>query len=175
MEADNAARLVHFIGNVIAVQGKAVMNCDLLVVRYKSSETTGQNQTTDGQDLEPPDALGAVSGGSQGGGIETMTAVGRVVLVREDRNAECNQAFYDFDSKTIRLTGNPILRQGADSLDGYEILVHTDSQQVEVFGSKTKRVSASFVPSSGSGKPTPAEAESGTGQDSSSDPPETAK
>lgn len=163
MEADNENRIVHFIGNVVVVQGTAVLNCDLLVIRYKRSSSDQEQENGDSAESNPPDALGAISGASEGKGIETMVAVGRVVLVNEDKKGNSDQATYNFDAKTIHLTGNPELYQGADSLKGDEILIHTDTQQVEVFGTKTKRVNATVMPNTAN------PAKTGTGQKESGD------
>ncbi|MDP8254994.1 MAG: lipopolysaccharide transport periplasmic protein LptA [Candidatus Alcyoniella australis] len=120
LEADNKSRIVKFIGNVVAVKGDAVMRSDMLIVRYAA----------------------------QGGDLEKVVAVGRVVMVQTDRRVLCEQATYTQADGKLLLEGNPQVWQGTDFIRGRTITFWSGSERVQVQGSSTERVTTVITPGS---------------------------
>ena len=73
--------------------------------------------------------------------ILKIVAQGDVKIRKADKMAWGEQAVYERESATIRLTGNPVLKQGRNFIKGQEIRVSLDEDRMEVKGS----VEAEFV------------------------------
>jgi lipopolysaccharide export system protein LptA len=125
--ADNQTRVAVFTGHVVAVQGAATMTCDVMEIRY-----------------------------AEGGGddrIEKVIARGNVVLVQEDKRATGNEATYDGRARTVVLTGDPEVWQGADHLVGKSITFFVDEDRVAVSGSPGEKVRVTLYPKKEGAKP----------------------
>lgn len=141
LEADNTLHSVRFLGNVVAVQGEAVLNADMIVLRYKPEKVAKKKESFDKGILESMPAR-------QGNAIDSLVATGRVTLIHKNRRAQCRQAVYHERSRTITLTGKPQLWQGADFLAGSKIVLNLDTEKVEVSGGRNTRVTAQIMPNS---------------------------
>ena len=117
---DNRARLVRFIGNVVVVQGTAVLNADELEI-----------------------LLGDDEDGEQ---IRRIVARGNVRIVQEDRRAVCREATYLGEEGTVTLTGEPQVWQGPNHLRGERIEFYLDTDRIRVFGGEQERVHVTLFP-----------------------------
>jgi lipopolysaccharide export system protein LptA len=140
LEADNKLHSVRFLGNVVAVQGDAVLNADQVVVKYATTQEKPVGSDEPGVLEAMPSAGGAE--------IESLTAAGNVTLIQGERRARCGQAMYTEKARTIVLTGSPRVWQGSDYLSGDKIILHMESQRIEVDSGPSGRVTAQILPSS---------------------------
>jgi lipopolysaccharide export system protein LptA len=138
MEADNNLHTVRFMGNVVVVQGDAVMNSDLIVVTYFAPKQQKAGDGSAGFLEKMP--------GTPGTTIEHIVATGRVKVVHKNQTATCGQAIYNHRKGTIILTGDPKLNQGTSTLAGKKIVMHLTTEKVEVVGGAGQRVSGQFIP-----------------------------
>ena len=83
-----------------------------------------------------PKKVGAAAPGPGGEELRRFTVDGHVHVEREGRTADGDHAEYDGEAQTLVLTGpaasGPVLREGGESLTGERILLHLDSDQVDV-------------------------------------------
>lgn len=121
--------LVVFEGEVKASDGKMVLDADKLEVYLKG----GSNKDIGYQERE----------------IDKIIALGRVVIKKDDRIAECGKAVYYPARKEVRLEENPSIRQEKNVISGDVILFYLDTNSAKVLGSEQKRVEAVFYPKQG--------------------------
>lgn len=136
LEVQHNSRIIRFIGNVVAVQNDAVINCDLLLIHYRSEQAETPAQ--------PENPLTGIP--ETGGEIERLLAIGRVQMVQGNRRATCQQAEYNQQQETILLTGNPEIAQGQDVLRGAKIVIYVRTQRVHVLGQGSNRVRVTINP-----------------------------
>ncbi|HXV21937.1 MAG TPA: lipopolysaccharide transport periplasmic protein LptA [Desulfuromonadales bacterium] len=118
LEADDAARQVKFLGNVVARQGEVVIYSAVLTLIY--------------------------SEGSKD--IDRVEADRDVRIVQGDRVATAEKAvFYQADGRIV-LTGNARVHQGADFVEGDVITVFLGEEKSVVQGREGSRVNAIFHP-----------------------------
>lgn len=137
LEADNGSQVIRFEGNVVGVQDKSVLNCDILLIHYQPA---AKKETSN----EPGEPLGGLP--EAGGQVRRLIALGRVQLVQEDRRATCDRAEFDNEAQTIALSGNPLVTQGSNALRGSTIVIHLPSRQIEILGASTGRVTVTINP-----------------------------
>lgn len=77
---------------------------------------------------KPPSDLQMVSG------MRSMTATGNVKVVQNERMAIAGQAIFDNVKRTITLTENPRLWQGADVAEARTIIIYLDENRSELLG-----------------------------------------
>ena len=118
LEADDAARQVKFLGNVVARQGEVAIYSAVLTLFY--------------------------SEGSKD--IDRIEADREVRIVQGDRVATAEKAvFYQADGRIV-LTGNARVHQGADFVEGDVITVLLGEEKSVVQGREGSRVNAVFHP-----------------------------
>ena len=139
-EVDNTLHSFRYLGNVVALQGDAVLNADLIVVTY-NPPAKQENPTGD-----DPGALEAMPSFASSG-IKTMVATGRVKVRHKDKRAVCRQAVYNEKARTITLTGDPKLWQGGNFLTGKEIILYLNTEKVVVTAGRGRRVTGQIFPS----------------------------
>jgi lipopolysaccharide export system protein LptA len=118
LEADQAAGTVRFIGEVVAVQGDTTIHAEELML-YQASE---------------------------GRRIERMEAFRQVRIEQGERVATGQKAVFDKARGQVVLTGSPKVRQGADFVEGDEIIFFLDSERSIVRSKGSERVKAVFHP-----------------------------
>jgi len=118
LEADQAAGTVRFIGEVVAVQGDTTIRAEELML-YQASE--GQR-------------------------IERIEAFRQVRIEQGDRVATGQKAVLNKALGQVVLTGSPKVRQGADFVEGDEIIFFLDSERSIVRSKGSERVKAVFHP-----------------------------
>jgi len=66
--------------------------------------------------------------------VKTITALGNVEIAQGDRKATAGKAVYDDAKRTVTLSDNPRLRQGANALQAKTIVVYMDENRMEFEG-----------------------------------------
>lgn len=123
LEADDAASQLVFAGNAVARQGDLSIASDQLTIVYK------------GDDRQ----------------LDSIVAEGQVRIEQGGRIATAERAVYNKPEERITLTGSPLVKQGANSVSGQEIVLFLDGQRSIVKGGQNGRVNAVFQPGSGDG------------------------
>jgi lipopolysaccharide export system protein LptA len=127
LEVHDKSKTATFTGNVQVVQGDTTMKCQSLVVFYGREVGIAQN--------EPKQA--SIAPGPKGAqDIRKIEAHGGVTVVTKDQNATGDDAIYDLQSKTIKLTGNVIVSQGQNVIHGESVVVDTVTGNARVESSE---------------------------------------
>ncbi len=128
LEVRQSDNLAIFRGDVDAIQGEMLLKADMLVVHYRENS-------------ESPDAPG----------ISQIDAEGNVFVSSPNETAQGKRGVYDVDNKKIWLSGNVILTQGENIIEGEELELDLVSGKSKVMsaaseGGGKKRVRGMFVP-----------------------------
>ena len=118
MEGLEKGKIVVFKGHVIAKQGEMSMFCDTLTA-YLSEETNE---------------------------IERAHAEGNVKIVKQERTATCEEAFFDNAKGEIILKRNAVVFSGADKVAGDTVTYFLNDDRVHVQGEKEKRARVTVTP-----------------------------
>jgi lipopolysaccharide export system protein LptA len=116
LEVHDKSKTATFTGNVQVVQGDTTMKCQSLVVFYGHEVGIAQND---------PKPAAAAPGPKGAQDIRKIEAHGGVTVVTKDQNATGDDAIYDLQSKTIKLTGNVVVSQGQNVIHGESVVVDT--------------------------------------------------
>jgi len=122
LDFDYKNRRTVFRGDVEVIQGDVHLNSDLLTVDYA--------QVGDQQQLKE------------------VTADGNVKITQGGKKATGNHAVFDQASRTVVLTGNAVLEEGSNQVNGDRIVVHPDDSRMEVLG-ENRRVKVILFPGQG--------------------------
>lgn len=118
LEADHGTGKIMFVGEVVAVQGDTTIRADELTL-YQSDK--GQR-------------------------IDRIEAFRQVRIEQGDRVATGQKAVLDKNRGQVVLTGSPKVSQGADFVEGDEIVFFLDSERSIVRSKGSERVKAVFHP-----------------------------
>ena len=121
MEADDAAKALVFIGHAVAQQGDVTINGDRLTIHYTA----------------------------KGGDVDRIVAEGNVRIVQQARVATGGRAEYFRAEERIVMTGSPKVSEGANSVQGHEIILYLKENRSVVKGGQDGRVNAVFQPKEG--------------------------
>lgn len=121
LKADDNARQMTFIGNVVARQGDVTIYADHLKVFY----------------------------GREDREIDRIEAAGDVRVVQNNRVATGQKGVYYRKEGRIVLTGSPAVHQGEDFIKGDAITVFLNEEKSIVTGDGDTRVKAVFSPQKG--------------------------
>jgi lipopolysaccharide export system protein LptA len=148
LEVHDKSKTATFSGNVRVVQGDTTMKCQTLVVFYGQEIGIGEDKEAA---TSPPGPKPAPLTSAQN--IRRIEAHGGVTVVSKDQNATGDLGVYDLASKTITLTGNVVVSQGANVIHGDRVVVDTTTGNARVesstAGAAPSRVRALIVPNSG--------------------------
>ncbi|MGH7896412.1 MAG: lipopolysaccharide transport periplasmic protein LptA [Candidatus Binatia bacterium] len=123
LDFDYKNRRTVFRGDVEVVQGDVHLRSDLLTVDY----------TQDGDQQQ----------------LKEVTADGNVKITQGGRKATGNHAVFDQTARTLVLSGNAVLEEGSNQVNGDRIVVHPDDSRMEVLG-ENRRVKVILFPGQGS-------------------------
>lgn len=130
MEIDNSRRIVTFTGNVNAAKDSFRIRCREMLVYY----------------MERP---GKGAGEKKGLGIDKIVARGTVRITREDGGvATSEEAVYYQSDERVVLTGNPVVKQGDDFVEGARVILFLKEKRSIVEGSGDQKVRAVLFPRS---------------------------
>jgi lipopolysaccharide export system protein LptA len=121
MEADDAAKTLVFIGHAVAKQGEVTINGDRLTIHYAA----------------------------QGGEVDRIVAEGNVRIVQGERVATGGRAEYFRAEERMVMTGSPKVSEGANSVQGHEIVLFLKENRSVVKSGQDGRVNAVFQPKAG--------------------------
>ncbi|MFP4036164.1 MAG: lipopolysaccharide transport periplasmic protein LptA [Desulfobacteraceae bacterium] len=128
LEINNKARTVLFTGDVDARKSTFTIKCREMLLYY--------------QDDAEGDADAA-----EGMNVEKAEATGDVVITRADGGrAMADKAVYYQAEEKIVLTGNPVVKQGEDFVEGSRIIFFVRENRSIVEGSDKERVRAVIFP-----------------------------
>jgi lipopolysaccharide export system protein LptA len=118
MEADQTKNSITYKGRVVTVQNAMTMRSETLTAFY-DPETKKMQQ---------------------------IIAEGKVNATQGDRVATGEKAVFDDKTKTVTLTGNPVMRQGNNQVSGVKVIYFTEQDRSIVEGDKNTRVTATIFP-----------------------------
>ncbi len=128
LELNDATGVVTFTGEVRAEKGDIIIECSQMRVYYAGSG--GQEAT---EEVETR--------------IHRIVATGDVRIQRGQGGVATAQkaVYYQKDEKAV-LTGNPVVKQGMDFVEGERITIYLQENRSVVEGSKTSKVRAVIFP-----------------------------
>lgn len=122
LDFDYKNRKTVFRGAVEVIQGDIQLRSDVLTVEY--AEVGGQQQ------------------------LREVTAEGHVTITQGPRKGTGNRAVFDQSNRTLVLTGNAMLEEGSNQVNGDTIVVYPDESRMEVKG-ENRRVKVILFPGQG--------------------------
>lgn len=154
LEADQAAGVIIFSGQVKATYGENILYADQLRVYFQkkpaAAKTKGAAPAT--PQTGAKEATGSNPLGELGGDkIDRIVAQGSVRFVQNDRVATGQTATYYKDRDEVVLVGNPQLWQAENNLKGERIIFNLKDNKMRVESSPHKRVEAHLYPNQGAG------------------------
>jgi lipopolysaccharide export system protein LptA len=132
MDAFNEKKLVIFAGHAVATQGDKQIKADKLLLYYKKDG--GKKEKVGDKAVE-----GA-------GDLDKIEAKGHVIVTQKQRIATGDEAVYLHDSGQIIMTGNPVLRDGKNTIKGDKVIVFVNEDRGVVESNSQKRVKAVIYP-----------------------------
>jgi lipopolysaccharide export system protein LptA len=130
LEYNYGTNVVVYTGEVVATQGAVRLRSDHLSVTFERHE----------------DATGAGADGDLGlQRLQDIVAVGRVRIEHGPRWATGEKAVFDQRRRTLVLTGDPVLHEGANEVAGERVVVYLDEDRSVVEGGR-RRVKAVLYP-----------------------------
>jgi lipopolysaccharide export system protein LptA len=128
LEVNNEQKVVTFSGGVHAQKDDFVITCEKMLVYYQNlpgKEDTGAGEPT----------------------IDKIVAMGSVAVHRAQGGvATAEKAVYGQKEEKIVLTGNPMVRQGNDFVEGDRVTIYLKENRSVVEGSQNKKVKATVFP-----------------------------
>jgi lipopolysaccharide export system protein LptA len=147
LEADQAAGVIIFSGNVKATYGDSILYADQLRVFFKPKPAAAK-----GKEMAPAAGAAKPAGASSplgelgGDKLDHIVAQGSVRFVQGDRVATGQTATYYQDRDEVVLVGHPQLWQEENNLKGERIIFNLKDNKMRVEGSPHKRVEAHLYP-----------------------------
>jgi lipopolysaccharide export system protein LptA len=131
LEIDNEKKTVTFTGNVDARRDDWIMNCNKMILMYNDQKERGG---TDSEKLR----------------VDKIIARGAVKIRRTlGGEATAEEAIYYQVDERVVLTGNPVVKQGDDFVEGSKITLFLKENRSIVEGSEGNKVRAVIAPRSG--------------------------
>ena len=130
LEMDDVSKTVTFTGDVNAKKGDFVIDCQKMLVYYESLDKN-KKIMEDETKISKIVATGAVRISRAQGGLATA-----------------EKAVYFEDDEKIVLTGNPVVKQGSDFVEGDRITIFLKENRSVVESSAGKKVKAIIFPKS---------------------------
>jgi len=128
LEIDNKNQMVIFTGSVDARKSSFTINCDKMHLYYHG-DTSGETE------------------GAEDVRVDRVVATGDVKITRVDgEEAMADKAVYFQKEDKVILTGNPMVKQGEDFVEGSRITFFIGEKRSIVEGTGKKRVRAVIFP-----------------------------
>jgi lipopolysaccharide export system protein LptA len=118
MEVDRTKNTLTYKGRVVTVQADMTMRSDFLRAYYDPEMKQ----------------------------LKQIVAEGNVNAVQGNRVATGQRAVFDEKTKTVTLTGNPIMRQGNSQVSGIRVIYFMDEDRAVAEGDANVRVRATIFP-----------------------------
>jgi lipopolysaccharide export system protein LptA len=135
----NEKRII-YRGNVVAVQGETTLKSDTLTVTY-------EEPTTEKDPAQPkPQSTSLDKGVAQPKSRDTtsqqqlkeIVAEGNVDITSGDRHATAKKAVFTQATRTVVLSGNALLQEGENRVNGEKVTVYLDEKRTIVDGGEKK-------------------------------------
>ncbi|MCE5281252.1 MAG: lipopolysaccharide transport periplasmic protein LptA [Deltaproteobacteria bacterium] len=133
LDAYHEKRMVVFSGNAVATQGERTIKADTLTIYYK--EEDNQKKST-----------GRTVGDAEVGNLERVEAKGHVTITEPNRIVTGDDAVFEQDIQKITMTGNAVLREGANVVRGDKVTVFLNENRGVVESAQNRRVTATIYP-----------------------------
>lgn len=128
LEVDNETRVVTFTGEVNAQKDEFVIDCQRMRLYYENAPKEGNSETS-------------------GTRIDRIVAEGNVRITRaEGGTATSDKAVYYQKTEKVVLTGNPVVKQENDFVEGDRITMFITENRTVVEGSADRKVRALIFP-----------------------------
>jgi lipopolysaccharide export system protein LptA len=136
LDAYHDKRMVVFSGNAVATQGARTIRADSLTLFYKEDKNK--------EDKKP---AGKPAGAADAAGdLERVEAKGHVTITELNRIVTGEEAVFEQDIQRITMTGNAVLREGANVVRGDKVIVFLNENRGVVESAQNKRVTATVYP-----------------------------
>jgi lipopolysaccharide export system protein LptA len=123
MTYDETGKVVSFVGNVVAEHGELKLWAERLSAYFSSK--SGKQFSVDS--------------------VDRIVAEGNVKAKKGKTEGECQKVTYFVDKQLLTMEGDPVLRDGPNSLTGGVINFNVRENRSEVIRDKDKRVKAIFM------------------------------
>ncbi len=153
MVYDMEKRTVTFTGNVVVTRGDFVLNSTEMKI-YLKEDTQNENKKTDEKkSSDNKNSAIPLTGETSNlntnpmqdeNNIERIDANGNVRFKYGTQSGSSKKAVYLADKSLLTLTGNPIVKDGENTIQGETIRYYVNEKRSEVIGSKGNRVEAIF-------------------------------
>jgi lipopolysaccharide export system protein LptA len=128
LEVRDKSRQATFIGNVKMTQGDTIVQCKTMVVFYEDNAAAPATPAPNKSGPAPaPNTKSVPAIASPGGGkqqIKRMEAKGDVIITQKDQTASGENGVFDVKANTLTLTGNVVVTQGQNVLNGEKMVVN---------------------------------------------------
>ncbi|HEY7169153.1 MAG TPA: lipopolysaccharide transport periplasmic protein LptA [Candidatus Binatia bacterium] len=118
MEVDQQKNTITYKGRVVTIQGDMTMRSDTLTAYYDDNMKQ----------------------------MKQIVAEGKVNATQGTRVATGDKAVFDDSSKTVTLTGNPVMRQGNSQVTGTKVVYFVEQDRATAEGDGKIRVQATIFP-----------------------------
>lgn len=118
MEVDQTKSTITYKGRVVTIQSDMTLRSETLTAYY------------DPQSKQ----------------MKQIVSEGKVNVTQGDRIATGEKAVFDDKTKTVTLTGSPVMRQGNNQVSGVKVVYFTEQDRSVVEGDKNMRVQATIFP-----------------------------
>jgi lipopolysaccharide export system protein LptA len=142
LEVRDKNKIATFIGNVKMTQGDAIVQAKVLVVYYEDNSAPAA--PTPGTKAKTGPAIAGPGGGQQQ--IKRMEAKGNVIITQKDQTASGDNGLFDVKANTLTLTGNVVVTQGQNVLNGEKMVVNLDTGVTRVESSGKRPVQGLVYP-----------------------------
>ena len=128
LEVDNKTKVVTFSGNVDAKRDDFTIYCRKMLLYYVDQQSGNSPKKMQFR-------------------IKKIMASGNVKILRTGGGmATAEEAVYYQDEEKVILTGDPIVKQGNDSIEGARITLYLKENRSVVEGSENRKVKAVLFP-----------------------------
>jgi len=118
MEVDQKKSTITYKGRVVTIQADMTMRSETLTAYYEPEMKQ----------------------------MQQIVAEGKVSAVQGNRTATGEKAVFDDKTKTVTLTGNPVMRQGNSQVSGNKVIYFTEQDRAVAEGDSKIRVQATIFP-----------------------------
>lgn len=118
MEVDQVKNVITYKGRVVMLQADMTMRSETLIAYYDPEMKQ----------------------------MKQIVAEGKVNAVQGNRTATGDRAVFDDKSKTVTLTGSPVMRQGNSQVTGTKVVYFTEQDRAVAEGDGKIRVQATIFP-----------------------------
>ena len=147
MVYNQAENSVVFLGNVHGTHTDMAIWAERITA-YFSDKKKGKDQKPQAKEQKPQDN----GPGDFGDTIERIVAEGNVRMVANKNDGACAKLTYMVAEGVIRMDGNPILREGQNTVRGDIIKFYVRENRSEVLSGEKRRVEAIFYTPKGEDK-----------------------